>query len=773
VSFKGEGGQFAIPLVVAGAVTPLLIPPLPVSSVPCLLLMALITLLWPWCRAHFVIPILCFVLPLCWTLLTLERHDRLRLDAAAAGTVHEISGTVVGIPQKRNWGLQFRFRPDRDDKGGPGSAGQIRVNWYRTASQVSAGERWRLHLRLQPPRSRLNFSGPDRERWYYAEGIAAVGSVVSGANRLLETAQWFNLDALRHHIRDRILAVLGAGRASGMLTGLTVADRSGLSTADRLVLNSTGTGHLLAISGLHIGLISAAAYAAGRVLVLLLPCAWCLRTAVAIPWCLSLTLATLYSALSGFAVSTRRALVMLAVIAVLGLLRRAASPPRALLLALAVVLLLEPLAPLQAGFWLSFMAVAVLLLLFVPRGGRPPAWRALPIAQAALTVTLMPLGLYWFQQTSFAGAVSNLVAIPWASLVIIPLALAAVFSMALPGQLAEGLLSLAAIAADALWWLLDWFAQFPDSSGYAIPRPGAVAVVLAVCAALMLLLPKGFRWRWIGVAGLLPLLLPAGSRVSEGELQLHLLDVGQGLSVLIADHERLMLYDTGPGDGAGSDLVRGVIAPAMANAGFRDLQHLIVSHGDLDHAGGLHTVLKRYPGARSLASLGPSQATLNPCVRHVTWNWPGTRFTVLHPSPQLPYLGNDSSCVLGIHHGRHSVLLTGDISAAVEQRLVLEDLAAYDVLFVPHHGSASSSSPEFIEAVAPRIALVAAGAGNRFGFPRPDVIERYRQSGVRLLSTSDCGAIEVTLGKAGEVGIRSARRYRKGRWRWPPATLCP
>jgi competence protein ComEC len=770
---KGGRGLFAIPLVVAGSAIPLLIPPVPPQAVPVVLVVLVIAFCaFRWHRINTT-GLVCFLLPLCWTLHVLDSRDRARLHSAHAGSLVTVTGTINGLPQENQWGLRFQFRPDVSNDTEHPLPDTVLAHWYRDAPVVKAGERWQLRLRLQPPRSRINFSGPDRERWYYAQGLGAVASIVAGDNRKLAPAAGFNIHVIRQQIGARIESVLGQGRAGGMLRGLTVADRNGLSRDDMRVLSTTGTGHLLAISGLHVGLVAAAGFAAGRVMTLLLPGGLRIALSVAAPWCMSLMLATLYAALSGFAVSTRRALIMLLVLAVLKLLRRQASPVRAWLLALAAVLLFDPLAPLRAGFWLSFAAVAVLLLLFTPRGGRPWALKALPMAQLALGLALAPLGLYWFQQTSMAGGLANLIAIPWVSLAVVPAALAAVFSMAFADPLADFLLVLAGIAAEGLWRVLDVFSRLPDTTGFAIPGPGITASALALIAALLLLLPRPLQWRWIGLVALLTLYFPAASRVPEGGLQVTLLDVGQGLSVLVSDHERLLLYDTGPGDGDGADLFASVIRPALVNSGYPNPERVVVSHGDLDHAGGLASVLSAFPSAETLANLREKHPLVRPCSSPQRWQWPATQFEVLHPSPQLPYLGNDSSCVLSIRHGDHTILLSGDISEAVEQRLVGRGLDRHDILLVPHHGSASSSSPGFIEAAEPRIAIVAAGAGNRFGFPRHEVGERYREAGVVLLSTADCGAIRISLGADGEPLLESARVQRPARWRWPAAAVCP
>jgi competence protein ComEC len=296
--------------------------------------------------------------------------------------------------------------------------------------------------------------------------------------------------------------------------------------------------------------------------------------------------------------------------------------------------------------------------------------------------------------------------------------------------------------------------------------------LLALAGGWLLCLPRGVSWRWGGILLLLPLVLPPSERLRRGEIELEVLDAGQGTAVLLSANGQSLLYDAGPGDGRGRDLVAGVIAPAAARLPDRRPKRIVVSHGDLDHAGGLASLARRYADSEFRVNPPAPEYAFPACRAPVAWTDNGVSMRVLHPGPGLPYLGNDSSCVLSIRTGDTSLLLAGDISQAVEQRLVRRGLQPHDVLLVPHHGSLTSSSPAFIRAVRPRIAIATAGPGNRFGFPKPEVRERYRAAGAEFWSTSDCGAIRLRY-SAGDWTAQSARRRQNRLWRWPPGGNCP
>jgi competence protein ComEC len=257
------------------------------------------------------------------------------------------------------------------------------------------------------------------------------------------------------------------------------------------------------------------------------------------------------------------------------------------------------------------------------------------------------------------------------------------------------------------------------------------------------------------------------------KLQLDVLDVGQGTALLLQTGSGLLLYDSGPGDGAGNNLVASVIHPAVLASGYSRPDRIIISHADLDHAGGLASLQEHYPFVPVFASLPQPKPGIDPCDDSLSWSWQQSYFRVLHPSPYLPYQGNDSSCVLDVNAGQFKLLFTGDISSKVERRLLGRKLDVYRILLVPHHGSRSSSDPELLHVTVPELAIATAGVGNRFGFPRPEVKQRFADAGVNLLSTDQCGAIRLKMDGDGPIQLHSARRQRAAPWRWPAGQECP
>ena len=304
-------------------------------------------------------------------------------------------------------------------------------------------------------------------------------------------------------------------------------------------------------------------------------------------------------------------------------------------------------------------------------------------------------------------------------------------------------------------------------------RPSVPVLLLATLGGLLLLLPRALSLRWSGLFLMLPLFLPPGSRAQDGFLLIEALDIGQGTAVLVSTDNSTLLYDSGPGDGGEHNLVRSVITPALANLASSAPERIIISHGDLDHAGGVKSLANHYPNARWNTNLPGHRRKYPGCHQGLSWKWSEFEFKVLHPSRRLPYLGNDSSCVLSIQGGPARVLLAGDISSAVESRLIASGHGPYRVLIVPHHGSMTSSSEAFISAARPEIAIATTGLGNRFGFPRKEIMERYISAGSSFWSTGACGALRVNIAADGSINAASARRERKAIWRWPAEPFCP
>jgi competence protein ComEC len=473
-------------LLIAGAVSPFLF----ASAVPdhlawvFLLLTGLLALLAPSVRLYCICPAF-FLL----TSLAIDERLGERLPLSENKTVRVIEGVVSSLPDATPERTSFIFEPLRRDDTLPS---RMRVNWFAERSrkavpgnsipEIRAGEHWRLQLELRAPRSRVNFHGTDAERWYFTDGIDALAYVQAGDNKRLSGPAFHNLQHLRESLLQRLQQAAGQAPSFRILAALAIADRRGLLAQDKAVLSATGTGHLLAISGLHIGLAAAMGFYFGRLCLLLPPARLRQQWAVAIPWAMAWLAALCYAALAGFGISTQRALIMLTVATLVTLCRRNVQPLLAWLIAMALVLIVDPFAPLRAGFWFSFVAVLVLLFLFLPRHGVMVFWKKMLLAQLGISLVMAPLGMYWFQQASLPGLLANLLAIPVVSFVVVPLVLAGMLLLYLPLPLAEWALKGASYASEWLLVYLQWLAQLQPASFGSTSEPALPTVVMAMLA---------------------------------------------------------------------------------------------------------------------------------------------------------------------------------------------------------------------------------------------------------------------------------------------------
>lgn len=650
------------------------------------------------------------------------------------------------------------------------SGSLLRLSWYRfdssKAPPLAPGDCARFELRLRGTRGPVNAAGWDPERSALIHRWVARGSI-RDAQSVACTGRW-GLDRMRWDLAQRIDLRLQPGPERAAIKALSLGDTREFNDRDWEQLRRSGLSHLVAISGLHIGLLAGFGALLASALYRLLP-----RLAERLPRpqaqaVLALTFAATYAALAGFSLPTQRALIALAAFLAARLLRRALDVWSAYALALVAVLLIDPLAPLNAGFWLSFSAAGWLLYWF-SRGGKPkPRWRSLLLAQAILACGLWPVTAAWFQHGSLAGPLLNLLVVPWVALVIVPLALLGVAALLLPGPIGEWLLQLTASGLSPLWWLLERLADWQISTSTA--APAAMAVVLALVGVAWLFAPYGTRFRFAAPILWLPLLWPRPLMIAPGSLQATVLDVGQGQAILLQTASHSALIDAGPGTPGGFDAGDALVVPSLRKAGVASLDLLLLSHGDGDHAGGRQSVVGALAPRALKASLPETAPPAPNCVRGDRWEWDGVGFEILHPPEYFPYLGNESSCVLRIEDAHGAVLLIpGDIGKIIEQRLAREqpDKLRANVLISPHHGSAGSSTSVFLTAVQPQTVIYSAGWGNRFQMPREEARARVAEVGAEQFSTARSGAIELISDGTGGYTVKRLRSEQARPWRAP------
>ncbi len=705
------------------------------------------------------------------------------LAPALEGQDLRVTGVIAAMPQATEAGTRLRIRVETARLHGEPVRlpPLIDVAWYGGAFRdaagladlqlkppaLRAGERWEMTVRLKAPHGLQNPHGFDFELWMWEQGVQATGYVRVGPKdeapvRLAATWQ-HPVEQARQTVRDAILDRLGRGaddadparaRTAGVVAALVTGDQRAIDRADWDVFRATGVAHLMAISGLHITLFAwLAALVVGAL--------WrrSVRLCLAVPapsaaLVAGVLLAGGYALFSGWGVPAQRTVIMLAAVALLQLSGRRWPWPQVWLLACAAVVLVDPWALAQAGFWLSFVAVGVLfatnpISANACQSSARGRFYALIREQWVVTLALSPLSLLLFGQVSVVGFVANLVAIPWVTLVVTPLALG--------GVLWAPLWSLAALSLQPLAALLYWLAQWPGAVLF-LPAAPLWAGAAAVAGGVLLAMRLPWRLRLLALPLLWPVLWWQPARPAAGQFDLLAADIGQGNAVLVRTATHTLLYDAGPRFSRESDAGHRVLVPLLRALGER-VDLLMLSHRDADHTGGAAAVLMQQPGAALMGSIEADNnlqrlRPIQPCAAGQQWVWDGVAFDVLHPlagddvATPRPPRPNTLSCVLRVSAVGAAAdqpgavaLLVGDIEAPQEQALLARGAPLQaDVLLVPHHGSKTSSSSPFLEAVQPRTALVQAGYRNRFGHPAADVLQRYQQRGVRVVESSRCGA---------------------------------
>ncbi len=705
-----------------------------------------------------------------WALLQAHWSLHSQLPETMEGVDQTVSVRVLDLPREE--GRRLRFVAEVQGDPVSPMPNRLLLSWYRPYSELRPGDVWQLRVRLKRPRSFASPGAFDYAGWLFRQGIGASGYVrKSPDNQKLRDGAW-SIDLWRLRLSQRIDEMSDVLHEPGLIKALALGIRHDIPQQHWDTLIRTGTNHLLAISGLHIGLVAAFGWLLARWLWRLLPalCLWVpMQRAAALA---ALLPASLYAALAGFAVPTQRALIMLAVAAIALLLWRRIRPWSVLSTALLLVLLIDPAVVLAPGFWLSFIAVAAIIALVQRQ--RKRGWRLLILVQFVLLVALLPVTASFFGRASLISPLANLVAVPLVSLLVVPLVLAGVMLLGLSGTVGELLL----LAADGLLRLLMAFlAQLSTFSwsSWPLQLSAGAALIFAMLAVVLWLMPRGIPGRWLLPLFLIPAVTSnAQPPIPSGHFQVDVLDVGQGLAVVVTTAGHLLVYDTGARFSRRASAANSVLLPLLRRRAVRHIDMLVISHDDNDHAGGETLLMREMAVAeRRVSTLTPERAgDAVSCRAGDRWVWDGVVFEFLHPADTLAAADNDRSCVLRIDNGVHAVLLPGDIETPVE-RLLLETRATQlpsTLLVAPHHGSLTSSSPAFVSAVAPDWVVFSVGYHNRFGFPRGEVVARYLEQGSHVLSTDNAGTVTMRFGlEPDAVSVREHARV-EGHWWWPRHT---
>ena len=665
-----------------------------------------------------------------------------------------------------------------------GKAQQIFINW-KALEKPQVGEIWRADVKLRPISARLNHGGFDRQQWYFSKRIIAVGNV----KRAVKIGDDFSFrtDFLQNSLKQTEGLSL-----QGLLIALAFGERAWLDNKTWLIYQQTNTAHLIAISGLHIGLAMGIGFFFARLLQILLP------TRFISPWfplCFGVLIALGYAYLAGFSLPTFRAMMALLFIAILQCSRRYYAPSQMLCLVVAFLLLCDPLMPLSVSFWLSVGAVTCLIVWYRYVPLSIIEWQHKKLSskvrwifglfhlQLGLLVLFTPIQLFFFNGLALNGFLANLIAVPLYSFLLVPLILFAV--------LTHGAFSswhLANVIAQGITQCLSFF------QGSYVPISINLSLILTALLSLVfggvlyglyfasqgktkntllkssrfftlnhtkILSAKDYKQALLGVILIFSMCMSTlGYRYfTKPKWQLDTLDVGQGLATLIVKEGKGVLYDTGPAwqNGIGSSSMAELeILPYLQREGI-ELETLILSHDDNDHSGGAKAILAAYPEIElitpSRKNYGETHRTF--CLQGKQWQWQGLDFKILSPAQITDRAENSQSCVILFTDGQYQILLTGDADVATE-RSFAENLDKINVLQVGHHGSKTSTGEILLAQTKPDIALISSGRWNAWNFPHPTVIERLNRYQSAVENTAISGHIRLNFTEKG-IEIEKAR----------------
>lgn len=675
-----------------------------------------------------------------------------------------ITGYVTDFPRSTERGWQFDFYS-------ADMHGKIRLGSYDESFKPVFDEQYEMLVKLKRPRGLLNFNQYDYQAWLLQSGYLATGYVRHVVSVQARNPGFFL--RLRSNIAESIRNADISEYSRSTLLGLLIGSYADIDVLQWHVLRDTGTIHLLSVSGLHIAMVAALVYFC----IVRVSCAltYPLRWLPSEYWgaIAGLSFAIFYAVLSGLSVATQRSLIMVAVSVFQRLLYGRFYFGSSWIVSLFLVLLVNPLSVMSAGFWFSFLATAVLL---VSNYGwiRKSSWIENLLIQPVkiqflVFIIVSPILLYVYGRVPLLSLPMNFIAVPWVSFVSLPSAFVAMLVLPVCESLGNMMLKFSAWTLDIYWMVMEIGVKSGNHLQWEMGGVGLGALILMLVGlSIFFLCPRGFKLRWCALLMCLPLLLPRQSHLAGNQVELTVLDVGQGLAIIVRTAKHVLVYDVGDHSSDRFDAGRDIVAPALRNLRADKIDMLMISHADSDHAAGRKGLFGEFR-AMQLWSGTPEQLSgpesFLPCRSGMQWHWDGVFFKVLAPDMSEHATDNNRGCVLLIAAGNNRLLLTGDIEAAAEQTLVNSgvDMQA-DVLVAPHHGSKTSSSPAFLAAVNPRKIIVSAGFRNRFRHPADLVVKRYEERGASVLNTAELGAVRMLFSADG-MDIRSALCEQRFFWR--------
>jgi competence protein ComEC len=729
----------------------------PISSAFFLIVIAVLFLLFnPSIWIFLKLPALC-LLGFAWCLMYAHHQLASTLPERLEGETVTLTGTIASIPEVEENRVTFLFMPNHIQAEHElfKMHGVVHLSWQMPKQILKVGDQWQFNVRLKKIHGMMNPGGFDYEAWSLQEGILAHGYIYKDNAKLI-ASHWYHypLQRIRQFIYTQLSEVLPKNNTSVWIPALAVGIREGIRSEDWEVLRKTGTNHLMAIAGLHIGFMCSLMYAMFNkiwrqfhVLTLKIPAQ--LAGGIA-----AVMMGLIYSALAGFSLPTERACLMILIFFIISLLRRHIMPWTAWGLTLFIVLLINPLSVLTASFWLSFGAVAFIIYAMTGRLAPSGIWWKFGRIQWILTLGLIPLSVWFFQECSLISFIANAIAIPWVGCLIVPLTLLGCFILLFSMKAGGWILLLADKLLGLLWSILTYFSHLSWSSWYhSVPQ--VYLLVLACIGIVVLLLPAGFPGRWLGIFTLLPFFLYKPLVPTLGEAWMTLLDVGQGLSAIIQTEKHILVFDTGSRLSNSFDMGESVVLPYLHTLNVKNIDMMVISHRDNDHSGGAKSIMTELPILQMKTSSPElfSHNNVSYCLQHDTWEWDGVRFSFLYPTSEALGQDNNSSCVLKIETKNHQLLLPGDIEKPAEKYLVSEmaDTLNADILIAPHHGSKTSGLTTFIQAVHPKIVLFPVGYHNQYHFPNQGILKQYKELGADTYDSVKAGAIQIKLTAANNL----------------------